>query len=162
MTAYEASLCGKECGEANIWGDQRFEKYFFEITLEKGIECFDDYVEALLYHLLVIKQAVDVLYFGTVTGVREDERHIWVGWGGKRSRGEEGVNRQGECQSEHSKVANAQVLSVRDVILVDHVVETTNVLICWMPNDAINCFVVEILHNFFGQSQGHDGSVICL
>ena len=35
-------LYGKARGDANIWGTQRPEKYFFEGTLEKGVENFDN------------------------------------------------------------------------------------------------------------------------
>ena len=93
--------------------------------------------------------------------MQEDGRRAWVGWGGKRSRGEYGVSRQGECQSKHSEVAVAQVRSYRDGVLVGHIVDTLNVLIRHLPGDAINCLVGKILHGFAGQSRGHDGEMLC-
>ena len=73
--------------------------------------------------------------------MREYGCRTWVRWGGERSRGKESVSRRGECQSEHSKVATAQVILDRDSVLVDDVVDTNNFLISRLPDDAIDSFV---------------------
>ena len=71
--------------------------------------------------------------------------------GGKCSRGEDDVRRQGECQAKHSEVAAAQVRADRDNVLVDHIVEMTNALIIWLTDNTIYGFVGKIIHNFIGR-----------
>ena len=76
-------------------GSSTIRERFFEGTLEKGIERFDESVEALLDRLLHSKHTADVGYLGAGIGVREDGCRSWVGWGGKRSRVEYGISRWG-------------------------------------------------------------------
>ena len=95
------------------------------------------------------KQTADVGGLGANSGVREDGCRAWVGWGGEHSRGEYGVSCQGEYQSDHSKFTTDQVRLDRDAILFDCVVDTANVLIRWLPDNAINVFLGETLHNVF-------------
>ena len=152
---------GKARSEDNIWGAQKSEKYFFEGTLEKGVEIFDNYVEALVDHIILSKHTEIFVDFGAGSGLREDGSRAWVGWGSKRSRGEDGISRWGECQYKNSKVSTDQVRLYRDVIIFDHVVDKMNVLMLRLPDDAINGFVGEIIHDFVGQSRGHDRAVLC-
>ena len=57
----------------------------FEGTPEKGVERFDDSVEALVDCLLLGKHPADVGDLGFGSGVGDDGRRTWVGWGGKKS-----------------------------------------------------------------------------
>ena len=115
----------------------------------------------MVYRLLLGKHTADVGDLGAVISMREDGRRAWAGWGHKHSRGEDGTSRRGECQYEHSEVSATQVLSDRDGVLVDHAVETTNVLIRRIPNDAIDGLAGKIIHDFVGRSRVHDGAVLC-
>ena len=61
--------------------------------------------------------------------------------GGGRIMGEDGLSSRGEGQAEHAKIATAQIRADISSFLVDHILETTNVLISWLTNDVIVGFV---------------------
>ena len=129
--------------------------------MEKGVERFDKYVKILVDYVLLGEHTADVGDLGGGSSMREDRCRAWVGWGSENSRGDDGTSLRGECQYEHSEVSATQVLSDRDGVLVDHAVETTNVLIRRIPNDAIDGLAGKIIHDFVERSRGHDGAMLC-